>query len=560
MSTIHARRLRLGFAIALAAVAGWGLIGHGEAKDDPPAPKGGIPVTPLDPLVQGDSVCGNCHTAGMPPEHKGILPLCRCNEQPFWEHNDKHQDAYVLLQGERAKRINKLRGSDVAPEKDQDCLGCHSMISVNPQAKITTDDKVLAEGVSCLACHGPWGNWIDLHGSSIEKKRLAWRQLDRTYKQEKFGMTDLWDPVKRTKTCASCHIGDADPEKHRLVTHDMYAGGHPPLPAFETAVFCNSLPRHWQLMNEKTPEMQKAQYQWDPTELEQTKLVVAGGAAAFREAINLLAQKAEQAEKGNQVLDFALFDCAACHHDLHQPSWRQERGYNGAPGRPGPRSWSAAVMDLCNWQAAGMDKERDQKFAADLKTGVASLYQSFGRRPFGDNADVKKTAQGLVALMDNEFIPKLDAPMKADGAYDNSYTKKAARELLKRLAKSAAVPAAGATQDFDSARKTAWAFEAIYDDLRRAAADSKDAEDARLKENQTAIEAQLAKLEASLMLKLPNAGKGVTDAEYKADPDKVTKHRRDEIENFLPHVLKATADYNPEEVQKAFEELVKLLP
>jgi hypothetical protein len=560
MSTIHARRLRLGFAIALAAVAAWGLIGHGEAKDDSPAPKSTVPVTPLDPLVQGASRCGNCHTAGVPPESKDLMPLCRCNERTFWEENDKHQDAYVLLKCDRAKRINKLRGSDVAPEKDQDCLGCHSMISVNLQAKITTDDKVLAEGVSCLACHGPWDNWIDVHGSSNEKKRIAWHQLDRTYKQEKFGMTDLWDPVKRTKTCASCHIGDADPDKHRLVTHDMYAGGHPPLPAFETAVFCNSLPRHWQLMNEKSPEMQKAQYQWDPTELEQTKLVVAGGAAAFREAINLLAQKAEQAEKGNQVLDFALFDCAACHHDLHQPSWRQARGYNGAPGRPGPRSWSAAVMDLCNWQAAGMDKERDQKFAADLKNGVAALYQSFGRRPFGDNADVKKTAQGLVALIDNELLPTLDAPMKAGGAYDASYTKKAGRELLKRLAKSAAAPAAGATQDFDSARKTAWAFEAIYHDLQRAAADSKEAEDARLKENQTAIEAQLAKLEASLMLKLPNAGKGVTDAEYKADPEKVTKHRREEIENFLPHVLKATADYNPEEVQKAFEEIVKLLP
>ena len=89
-----------------------------------------------------------------------------------------------------------------------------------------------------------------------------------------------------------------------------------------------------------------------------------------------------------------------------------------------------------------MDKERDQKFKADLKNGVAGLYQGFGRRPFGDNADVKKTAQALVALIDNELLPTLDAPMKAGGAYDASYTKKAARELLKRLAKSAAGPAA----------------------------------------------------------------------------------------------------------------------
>ena len=36
MSRFTARRIRFGFAIALAAVAGWGLIGHGEAKDDVP--------------------------------------------------------------------------------------------------------------------------------------------------------------------------------------------------------------------------------------------------------------------------------------------------------------------------------------------------------------------------------------------------------------------------------------------------------------------------------------------------------------------------------------------
>jgi hypothetical protein len=213
-----------------------------------------------------------------------------------------------------------------------------------------------------------------------------------------------------------------------------------------------------------------------------------------------------------------------------------------------------------------MDNDRERKFAADLKKGVASLYQGFGRQPFGDNADVKKTAQGLVALIDNELIPHLDAPVKADGAYDASYTKKAALLLLKRLAKQGAEPAPGATPDFDAARKAAWAFEAMYDDLVRPAEGSKDAEDVGLKKNQEAIEAVLAKLDASLMLKLPNAGKGnagkgITEEEYKKDdPKEVTKKRQGEIEEFLPKVMKATADYNPEEVQKAFEELVKLIP
>jgi hypothetical protein len=38
------------------------------------------------------------------------------------------------------------------------------------------------------------------------------------------------------------------------------------------------------------------------------------------------------------------------------------------------------------------------------------------------------------------------------------------------------------------------------------------------------------------------------------------EHRRAELENFLPQVLKAIAEYNPAEIQKSFEELVKLQP
>ena len=67
--------------------------------------------------------------------------------------------------------------------------------------------------------------------------------MSREEKQKDWGMTDLWNPVNRTQVCSSCHIGDADPDKHRFVTHAMYAAGHPPLPAFETAAFSDSMPR-----------------------------------------------------------------------------------------------------------------------------------------------------------------------------------------------------------------------------------------------------------------------------------------------------------------------------
>ena len=115
MSTNHARRFRVGFAVALAAVASWSLIGHGAAKDDPPA-NDLTPVTPLRPSVQGVSRCGTCHINGTPPESKTLKPLCRCNEETFWLHNDKHQDAYAVLLGKRAKQINAIRKSQLRPK------------------------------------------------------------------------------------------------------------------------------------------------------------------------------------------------------------------------------------------------------------------------------------------------------------------------------------------------------------------------------------------------------------------------------------------------------------
>ena len=31
-----------------------------------------------------------------------------------------------------------------------------------------------------------------------------------------------------------------------MVTHEMYAAGHPPLPGFEIATFCSQMPPHWE--------------------------------------------------------------------------------------------------------------------------------------------------------------------------------------------------------------------------------------------------------------------------------------------------------------------------
>ena len=56
-------------------------------------------------------------------------------------------------------------------------------------------------------------------------------------------MRNLRDPVVRGDVCSSCHIGSA--AEGKVVTHAMYAAGHPPLPNFELATFSRNLPQHW---------------------------------------------------------------------------------------------------------------------------------------------------------------------------------------------------------------------------------------------------------------------------------------------------------------------------
>src|SRR5207248_509811 len=54
-------------------------------------------------------------------------------------------------------------------------------------------------------------------------------------------------------------------------------------------------------------------------------------------------------------LDFAAFDCYACHHDLKSPSDRQERGYEGIPGRPYFRQAPFVLARLVVEHAAEME-------------------------------------------------------------------------------------------------------------------------------------------------------------------------------------------------------------
>lgn len=445
------------------------------------------------PIYFGAAACVSCHKDGFPN-----AILCECKEMRIWAEKDKHKDAFKVLQSPRSQRMGELLG--LKPTEDKRCLSCHSVVIEDQElAKRSKEAGFdLAEGVSCVACHGAYAEWVEKHASKVA---LTWRKLTRAEKEEQYGMTDLWDPAKRARMCLSCHVGNA--KEGKVVTHEMYAAGHPPLPSVELATFSEEMPRHWQYLSEKKPEVQKL-LQYDG-QLEKTKLVAVSGLVALSAAMNLLADEAAGARKGG-ALDLASFDCIACHHDLQPLSWRQRRGYAGTPGRPGMRDWPLTLARAATRYVGESD--------APLNEQLQGLTAAFDARPFGDPVRVEAAARGIAAWADGLAVKVAQKP--ADQA--------AALQFLKELC---TVPP-GEVPDYDSARQRAWAFRLVYSDLQPKPA------------NAAAIEERLRTLDAQLRLELPSGANR-------------------SIEKELPEMLRKLNDYDPYATLKTFAALRQLL-
>ena len=136
-----------------------------------------------------------------------------------------------MLSGPLGQQMTKILKYDVT--KAPQCLTCHSVDKYPGMAlpkDVNVDDRFdTSFGVTCNACHGVRRQWQGDHYTD-QANTIPWRTLTPAEKEEK-GLRNLRDPVVKAKLCASCHVGD--PDQHRVVTHDMYAAGHPPLPPFE---------------------------------------------------------------------------------------------------------------------------------------------------------------------------------------------------------------------------------------------------------------------------------------------------------------------------------------
>ncbi len=448
---------------------------------------------------QESSRCMDCHTVPRAryKEDKS-LEFVLMTEYAIWKTHDKHALAYVALDGERSKQMGRLLGFDVRQAEWKEkagCLGCHAMGDLSQEniAKGARRGLDPQDGVSCDGCHGPSSGWELAH------TRPEWREKTPEQKYQA-GMRDLRDPAVRARLCMSCHVGDA--AAGRVVTHAMFAAGHPPLPPIEIATFSRNEPKHWRDAKDvpafRHPEELKINlknYHAENVAFQQTRLAAVGNVVALAENMRLAAARtglvpgvprrgwpelspglkemaaapdagfAAAITRDWPEVALAHSDCYACHHDLRYPGFRQERGFGYQlpgrpliavrPGRVLVRSWPLAGLEAA--LAPGNHGGQLVQLEKDLRMLADATYT----RSLGVPAEVRKAAQDIVG-----WCGKTEQSLAAPGAY----TADSALRLLTTLCwayapfdkegKKRAAP----LPDYESARQVAAMLQVVYED------------------------------------------------------------------------------------------------
>jgi hypothetical protein len=204
------------------------------------------------------------------------------NEYVTWSRRDKHARAYSVLMNERSRDIMKRLGLNEPAHTSALCLDCHAH---NVPADKRGERFVLADGVTCEACHGPAGRYAKTH-----VQRGASRAANIAN-----GLYPTQDSVDRAKLCLSCHFGNSQ----KFVTHKMMAAGHPRM-SFELDTFTQIQPPHFRV---DTSDV------WDGV-----RIWAIGQALGSQQILDIL----NDPRRGRDGLfpELVLFDCHACHHPM----------------------------------------------------------------------------------------------------------------------------------------------------------------------------------------------------------------------------------------------------
>lgn len=460
----------------------------------------------------GASECVKCHFSGLPKaedansaalEVLGFTGLVSdswvlLDELKTWANQDKHAQAFTSLLNERSQRMGKLLGVEEI-HRDKRCLTCHTgypIAAMGGDAHLMPADLVkslkVSQGVSCEGCHAASGDtrtdgsitagWFMPHA-----QKEPWRFLSEKDKHEKFGFTSIRSASARARMCLSCHLGNA--AEGKIVTHEMYAAGHPPLPGFELASFAAQMPKHWRDFDkksdgvraeflEKSADDSYGRSSFKPDNLHETNSVLVAALVSFSENLKLSAALADErfvtpVAKPDWP-ELAQFECFACHHDLKDRSWRQRRTLRGAPGRPLLRAWPIALTTLAVKQV-GAD-------ATELEKRWQPVEKLLNEQPFGRRERWNEVVDPLTKWLDELAVSLERKPLPRD----------AGLVLLREIA----AVAESDLWDYDSARQLVWAAQVLRREL------ATDRSDAPLRARVAAIEADLTDIEKLFVLNL----------------------------------------------------------
>lgn len=443
-----------------------------------------------DLKYQSAAKCGECHALPrgnqLPSDDPSSKELrawdvVLMTEYSIWKTHDKHAQSYAVLVGPRGKRMGEILGQDVT-KQETGCLSCHAMGNLSAKADLGGLDTL--DGVSCAGCHGPSSKWVGEHAEFNWRKKTASQKHD-------LGMRDLRDPEVRSTLCVSCHIGNAGEGK--IVTHAMFAAGHPPLTPIEIATFSKNEPQHWRDPKsvpyfKNADAEKKKNYHLEDIDFFQTRLALVGALVSLKETVKLAADRAdftsknpallwpeimmganppknvaeqqEQAKAAWPEIAMAHSDCFACHHDLKYPGFRQVRGYGFhlaqrpllrvSPGRPLLRSWPISLVE-----AALIASETP---VDDIEKGLNSILASSNEKPFGNPETIKSASDQLVKACD-VALAKLRAKK-----LDKATVARTVQELL-RLYTKPSPDGKFITPDYESARQLASLLEVVSEEL-----------------------------------------------------------------------------------------------
>ena len=218
------------------------------------------------------------------------------NEYAVWLKEDRHSQAYAVLEKPEAQRIAAKLGLGPAA-RAKECVDCHAD---NVPESLRGPKFQLRDGIGCEACHGGAENWIEPH--SKEGATHAGNVARGLYPSE--------TARGRAELCLGCHAGTSD----RLATHAMMAAGHPRL-SFELESFTTLQPPHFR--------------RDDPSYLKRkgsiggATLWITGQMRAAARQVALL--QAWWNRNGGAFPELALYDCDSCHHTRASALWSRER-------------------------------------------------------------------------------------------------------------------------------------------------------------------------------------------------------------------------------------------